>query len=96
MTDFDQIKRDIEALVLQVAEGTFTRADLMAAGGSLEKVGLSSVKYMALIEAMEHRFGITVDPETDPEFLESIDTLAIFVVSQFQSSQGAASLAAGS
>ncbi len=78
----DQIVRQIRALALHAGAGNFTEAELDGANGSLSELGFTSLSYISLIEALEKTFGIIIDPETDPAFLESLETIACFVAGQ--------------
>jgi acyl carrier protein len=56
-----------------------TADDLRATGGSLDDAGVNSIGYINLLEALEQRYGLIVDPETDPHHLRSVDSIAHLV-----------------
>jgi acyl carrier protein len=76
------LREQIEKLV-EVATGrVVTVADLRDADGALDKAGVNSIGYINLMEALEQRFGAVVDPEADPQYLMSVDSIARFVRAQ--------------
>ncbi|MEU3556118.1 acyl carrier protein [Streptomyces fragilis] len=73
------LHEQIEHLV-EVATGkVVTVADLRASGGALDRAGVNSIGYINLMEALEQRFGVVIDPEADPQYLVSIESIAQFV-----------------
>ncbi|UED83203.1 phosphopantetheine-binding protein [Streptomyces profundus] len=75
----DKLREQIEQLV-EVATGkVVTVADLRAADGDLDRAGVNSIGYINLMEALEQRFGAVIDPEADPQYLLSVDSIAAFV-----------------
>ncbi|MFJ8005328.1 hypothetical protein [Streptomyces fagopyri] len=81
-TDRTDLHREIERLV-EVATGrVVTAADLRAADGALDRAGVNSIGYINLMEGLELRFGAVVDPEADPHYLMSVDSIVSFVRAQ--------------
>ncbi|MFC8274229.1 acyl carrier protein [Streptomyces sp. NPDC057271] len=75
-----ELREQIEQLV-EVATGkVVTVADLRAADGALDRAGVNSIGYINLMEALEQRFGAAIDPEADPQYLTSVDSIARFVL----------------
>jgi Phosphopantetheine attachment site len=73
------LREDVETLVVLATGRTVTVEDLRGSGGSLEAVGVNSIAYINLLEAIEQRFGIPSDLATDPAFLASVDTIVAFI-----------------
>ncbi|WP_156755626.1 phosphopantetheine-binding protein [Actinokineospora pegani] len=72
-------RAEIERLI-EVATGrVVTVADLRAAGGALDAAGVNSIGYINLLEALEARYGVAIDPEADPQHLATVDSIAEFV-----------------
>ncbi|MCX4409548.1 MULTISPECIES: phosphopantetheine-binding protein [unclassified Streptomyces] len=77
--DAAALHEHIEALVETATGRVVTAADLRAAGGDLDRAGVNSIGYINLMEALEQRFGVLIDPEADPQYLASVDSIALFL-----------------
>lgn len=76
------LREQIEKLV-EVATGkVVTVAHLRAADGALDRAGVNSIGYINLIEALQQRYGAVIDPESDPEYLMSVDSIVRFIQAQ--------------
>ncbi len=78
----EDLRTQIKDLVVLAAGGGISMEELEAADGSLEAVGVNSIAYINLMEALEQTLGVVIDPEEDPEYLQSVDSIAMFVESQ--------------
>jgi len=72
----------VQVLVCAAAGGAITESTLVQAGGVLENAGLSSLAYINLFEMLERSFGIVIDPEKDPQYLASVDSIVQFLLEQ--------------
>ncbi|MEW1844300.1 phosphopantetheine-binding protein [Nonomuraea angiospora] len=63
------LRERVAALVAQASDGELTAAEVLAADCSLTALGLTSLGYIRLIDAIEEAFGF------DLEFDASLDTL---------------------
>lgn len=76
----DALRAEIEALVETATGRVVTVDDLRSADGVLDLAGVNSIGYINLLEALEQRFGLVVDPEADPHYLRSVDSIVRFVL----------------
>lgn len=84
----DRLRAQVETLIVLATGRTVTVDDLRGSGGSLEAVGVNSIGYINLIEAIEKRYGIPSDSATDPAYLESVDSIVAFVHSYSANHRG--------
>ncbi|MFI6737717.1 phosphopantetheine-binding protein [Nonomuraea sp. NPDC050451] len=63
------LRERVAALVAQASDGELTTAEVLAADCSLTALGLTSLGYIRLIDAIEEAFGF------DVEFDGGLDTL---------------------
>ena len=80
--ELQAMRSQVERLVCVATGGAISEADLRSAGGSLQDAGLSSIAYMNLFESLERSFGVIIDPEEDPKYLASVDTIVKFLTDQ--------------
>lgn len=78
----DSMKSKVERLVCIATGDSIREDDLRQAGGSLRDVGLDSIGFMNLLEALERSFGVVIDPEEDPDHLLSVDSIVEFLADQ--------------
>ncbi|GAB3441127.1 acyl carrier protein [Actinophytocola sediminis] len=73
------LREQVEHLV-EVATGrVVTVADLRAAAGALDEAGVNSIGYINLLEALDRRYGVVVDPEEAAQHLLTVDSIVRFV-----------------
>jgi acyl carrier protein len=72
----------ISTLVINASNGAVSMEELEKAGGSLLLLSYNSVAYVNLIVLLEEQFGISIDPDIDPDQLTSIDKINQFVISK--------------
>ncbi|HEU4422434.1 MAG TPA: acyl carrier protein, partial [Pilimelia sp.] len=70
------LRAALAELVAEAADGDVTAADALAGRAPLPVLGMTSLAYVRLIDAVEERFGITLDLEGDLSYLDSVDALA--------------------
>jgi acyl carrier protein len=80
--DINEIRVDIEDLIISSSDDSISTDDLKNANGSLENVGYTSLNYMTVLVGLEQKFGITIDPYEEPSFLESVNTITDYVCDQ--------------
>ena len=80
--DINEIRADIEGLIISSSDDSISIDDLKNANGSLENVGYTSLNYMTVLVGLEQKFGITIDPYEEPSFLESVNTITNYVCDQ--------------
>lgn len=86
MDDDDRttIGKRVERLV-SMASGRRIREDALARhDADLRLIGLDSLGYLNLLEALERSFGVVIDleQEADHSFLHTIDNIVSFVLSR--------------
>lgn len=78
----ERLRTQVKELVVLASGGAISLEELESANGSLEEVGVNSIAYINLMEALEQTMGVVIDPEEDPEYLASVDSIAAFVAAQ--------------
>jgi acyl carrier protein len=76
------LQQDLAALVAQASDGQITVADALAEPESLGQLGLTSIGYVRLIQAVELRYGVTVEPDDDISTLDTVRALAEYLRGQ--------------
>ncbi|MFJ2868437.1 phosphopantetheine-binding protein [Kitasatospora sp. NPDC087314] len=89
LPDFPDLREQIEQIVETATGRVVTVADLRAAGGELDRAGVNSIGYINLLEVLEQRYGVVLDPEADPEHLTSVDSIVRFVSARLAEGGGA-------
>lgn len=75
-------KSKIIELIVEASDGEVTAQALDEAGGSLEQAGMSSLSFLVLVELLEVRLGVVIDPELDPQQLLTVSGIVDFVAEQ--------------
>ncbi|WP_067171722.1 phosphopantetheine-binding protein [Microtetraspora niveoalba] len=68
------LRERLAELVSRASDGELAAADLLASDRSLPALGVTSLVYLRLIDAIEVEFGCDVD--LDGPFLDTLDSLA--------------------
>jgi acyl carrier protein len=76
MTEHDALVEDLADLVARVSEGTVPRDVAISSPQPLSELGLSSLSYLALMDAIETEYGIYLDFEADAAALTSVRGIA--------------------
>jgi acyl carrier protein len=63
-------------MIAEATDGDVTAADAFAGRAALPALGMTSLAYVRLIDAVEDRFGVTLDLEGDLSYLDTLDALA--------------------
>jgi acyl carrier protein len=74
-----KVSKDFIAdLIVQSSGGSVTLASLREADGDLRCAGYKSVDLLTLLENLERKLGIAIDPNEDPAFLTSIQSITVY------------------
>jgi len=73
---------DVEQLVLEAVEGLFTAEKLAEVGGSLTALDVSSLYFMKILDAVERRFRVVIEPTVDPSRFETVRGIHEFILEQ--------------
>lgn len=65
----------VAALVAGATDGEVTEAEILAAGGSLTALGVTSLAFLRLIDTVEDEFGIILDLDGPFRLLDDLDDL---------------------
>ncbi|MCC5581183.1 MULTISPECIES: acyl carrier protein [Microtetraspora] len=68
------LRERLAELVSQASDGELAVADILAADSGLPALGVTSLTYLRLIDAIESEFGCDID--LDGPFLDTLDGLA--------------------
>jgi acyl carrier protein len=71
-----RLRSRLAELVGAASDGELTVGDVLAPGASLRDLGLDSLGYLRLVDAVEEEFGVALDPAADPLAFDSVDLLA--------------------
>ncbi|GIH81079.1 acyl carrier protein [Planobispora longispora] len=70
------LRRRLAELVSGASDGGLDVEEIMAASGSLTALGVTSLAYLRLIDAVEEEFGVELD---GPAVLDTLDGLAAHI-----------------
>lgn len=70
------LHHDVAALVAEASDGQITPEEALAESESLALLGLTSIGQVRLIQALERRFGIVIEPDDDLTALDTVRALA--------------------
>lgn len=73
------VRHELAALVTEVSDGQIGTADALAEPESLTLLGLTSMGQVRLIQAVERRYGIVVEPDDDPAAFDTVEALAAYL-----------------
>ncbi|GAA5069476.1 acyl carrier protein [Thermocatellispora tengchongensis] len=73
------LRERLARMISEAGDGEISAAEILADGGSLTALGLTSLAALRLIDAIETELGVEVDIDADPEALESLDGLTAHV-----------------
>lgn len=76
------LHRDLAVLVAEASDGQIDAAEALAEPESLGMLGLTSMGYVRLIQAVERRYGIAVEPDDDVVILDTVRALAEYLREQ--------------
>ncbi|NUP54027.1 MAG: acyl carrier protein [Catenulispora sp.] len=70
------LRHDLAELVAAASDDQISAADALAEPESLALLGLTSIGQVRLIQAVERRFGVAVEPDDDLTQLDTVEALA--------------------
>jgi len=73
------LHHDVAALVAEASDGQISAADALAEHESLGLLGLTSIGYVRLIQAVERRYGVAVEPDDDLAALDTVAAIAEYL-----------------
>ncbi|HZM75597.1 MAG TPA: acyl carrier protein [Candidatus Limnocylindrales bacterium] len=78
----DALELQLAAMVSAATDGEVEAREALAETDSLARLGVGSLAYLRLIEAVERRYGVTLDLETDMSYLDTVESLAKWLRAQ--------------
>ncbi|MFJ1590951.1 phosphopantetheine-binding protein [Kitasatospora albolonga] len=69
------LRTRVAGLVSGATDGEVTEAEILAGGGSLTALGVTSLAFLRLIDTVEEEFGIVLDLDGPFRFLDDLDGL---------------------
>ncbi|MCW6004198.1 acyl carrier protein [Micromonospora sp. CPCC 205371] len=78
MTDLD-LRHELAALVAEASDGQISVAEALAESESLGLLGLTSMGYVRLIQAVERRYGVAVEVDDALSTLDTVPALAAYL-----------------
>ncbi|MGY0234392.1 phosphopantetheine-binding protein [Longispora urticae] len=72
------VRDELAALVSAASDGEVSPADVLAAD-SLPEIGVTSLTILRLVDAVEDRYGLSLDLDADATFLHTLDGLTAHV-----------------
>jgi acyl carrier protein len=70
------LRERLAEMVAAASDGEVPADEALGDGASLRALGLSSLGYLRLIDAIESEFGVDVDLAGDPASLDTLDGIA--------------------
>ncbi|MEH1123088.1 acyl carrier protein [Micromonospora sp. CPCC 206061] len=78
MTDLD-LHRELATLVAEASDGQISVAEALAESESLGLLGLTSMGYVRLIQAVERKWGVAIEADDDLSTLDTVPALAKYL-----------------
>lgn len=82
MTSYQKVIEHIADQVAATSEGGISREEALQPGRTLVELGLSSLAYLCLIDALESEFGVFIDLSAGVDGLDTTDGLARYLLAQ--------------
>jgi acyl carrier protein len=73
------IHHELATLVAEASDGQISVAEALAESESLGLLGLTSMGYVRLIQAVERRYGVAVEVDDDLSTLDTVPALAAYL-----------------
>mgnify|MGYP001097420932 CR=1 FL=1 len=73
------LHHQLAALVAEASDEQISAAEALAESESLGLLGLTSIGHVRLIQAVERRFGVVIEPDDDITGLDTVEALAAFL-----------------
>lgn len=72
----DTLELEVAGMVAAATDGDVDATEALAENDSLARLGVGSLAYLRLIDAVERRFGVLVDLDADISYLDTVEALA--------------------
>lgn len=82
MAPDSQLAQRVALLVEQASDGSVDQQRALEGAGTFLEIGLTSLAYLRLIDAIENEFGVYVDLEDETVTLNSVETFAAYIQAQ--------------
>jgi len=76
------LREDLARLVAEASEGQVSADEALAGDATLPALGVSSLVYLRLIDAVETEYGVSLDLDGDLSYLDTLDGLARHLAEQ--------------
>ena len=76
------LREDLARLVAEASEGQVSADETLAGDATLPALGVSSLVYLRLIDAVETEYGVSLDLDGDLSYLDTLDGLARHLAEQ--------------
>jgi acyl carrier protein len=76
------LRERLAAMIAAASDGEVAAGDILDPDASLRALGLSSLGYLRLIDAIETEFGVAVDLAGDPSALDTVDGIVAQLAEQ--------------
>ncbi|HEU5267418.1 MAG TPA: phosphopantetheine-binding protein [Actinocrinis sp.] len=73
------LHHDLADLIAQASDGQISAAQALAEPVPLGLLGLTSLGYVRLIQAVERRYDVTIEPDDDLAALDTVDALVEYL-----------------
>lgn len=73
------LHHDLADLIAEASDGQITAAQALADPVPLGLLGLTSLGYVRLIQAVERRYGVAVEPDDDLAALDTVEALVEYL-----------------
>lgn len=73
------MRERLAELIAEASGGEITVADILKADCSLPALGVTSLAYLRLIDAIEEELGVDIDLDEDPERMDTLDGLVEYI-----------------
>lgn len=70
---------DLALLIAEASDGQISAAQALAEPVPLGLLGLTSLGYVRLIQAVERRYGVAVEPDDDLAALDTVEALVEYL-----------------
>ena len=76
------LRTALARLVAEASDGQVTAAEALGGAATLPALGVNSLAYLRLIDAVETEYGVSLDLDGDLSYLDTLDGLARHLTEQ--------------
>lgn len=69
------LRARVVTLVSEATDGEVTEAEILASGGSLTVLGVTSLAFLRLIDSVDDEFGVSLDLDGPFRYLDDLDAV---------------------